>query len=173
MGYPLRWEQLAAPQIEELPQVEAAEPQVQDPAKLRRYFRVVVAVTVAASSLLVLTVVGAFSLLLNGRQPSALRLEPASGVSISAPAPKLYRRLGYAIVSGSLVNRTARSLDNVEADVDLLDGEQHVIRSQSAMIDRGSIAPGQSANYTVEMADAPQAKSCRLHFKQLYGDDLN
>lgn len=174
MGYPLRWDQLAAPQFEEQAPIQAEEPQIQRPAALRRYFVRLVVGTLAVCTLLVLTVIGIFSVRLNSHEAPALRLDSApTGATVFAARPKIVRHLGFAVVTGHVLNRTAASLDHVEAAVDLLDAERHVLASQSAMIDRESIAPGQSAGFQVEMPDAPQAKSYRLHFRKLYGADLN
>ena len=174
MGYPLRWDELAAPQCEEEVHeqiVEIAEPQ---PQSLRRYFRRLVLLTSVGCALLVLSVIGISRLFLGDRQAPVLKMESGpSGVEVSAAMPKVVRRVGFVEVRGNLVNRTPASLNKVEAVVDLLDADRNTLSTQTAMLECDSIAPGQAANFQLEMADVPAAKAYRLHFKKLYGSELN
>jgi len=174
MGYPLRWDELAAPQCEDEAREQIAEIAESQPQSLRRYFRRLVLVTSVGAALLALSVIGVSRLFLNDRQAPALQMESApSGVEVSAAAPKVERRVGFVEVRGNLVNRTPASLDKVEAVVDLLDADRNTLSTQTAMVERDSIAPGQAANFQLEMADVPAAKAYRLRFKKLYGSELN
>ncbi len=174
MGYPLRWEQLALPPCEEQPHQLAAEEQVLAPRSVRRYFHHVLLATFAGSAVLVLSVIAAFSPYLTDRQASTLQLEaPPAGVAVLASAPSVARRVGYVVIAGSVVNRAPATLVRVEAVVDLLDADRRTLSTQTAMIDRDSIAPGQASRFQLVMPDEPVAKAYRLHFKRMYGADLN
>ena len=174
MGYPLRWEQLAAPQYEEQTQEEIVVQSVPRPKSLRRYFRRLVLLTFAGSVLLVLSVVIGSRFFLSDPQSPALRLDAApAGTMATAVAPKIVRHVGFVVVTGRLVNRTGASLDRVEAVVDLLDGDRRTLSTQAAMVERDSIAPGQAASFQLAMVDVPEAQAYRLRFKKLYGSDIN
>ncbi len=174
MGYPLRWDELAAPVCEAKTQEQIVENSASQPLSLRRYFRRLVVLTAVGSTLLVLSVIGISRIFLNDRQSPALQMDSApTGVQILAAAPKINRHAGFVVVKGNLVNRTPASLDKVEAVVDLLDGDRHTLTTQTAMVERDSIAPGQAADFQLEMADVPAAKAYRLRFKKLYGSELN
>ena len=169
MGYPIRWDEISAPEEHE----SVLQQEVKASLSLRPYFRKVIALTLAGSSILVLTVVGVTSVKLDGGQPAALQLESVpEGTQAAAATPRVIRRVGYVTVAGSVTNRTAATLDRVEAVVELLDRERHALRSESSMIARNSIAPGQISAFQVEMADDPRAVAYRFHFKKLYGADL-
>jgi hypothetical protein len=130
-------------------------------------------VTLSGAALLVLAVIGAFTLFLNGGQAPPLRLESVSaGATAAASSPIISRPVGFIVVSGSLVNKGVRPLDHAEAVVDLLDAGRRTLRSQSAMLVRDEVAPGQQSDYRVEMADDLQAAALRVRFKRLNGPEL-
>ena len=169
MGYPLRWEEIVAPEIREAIVPEA----VEKPAGLRMYFRRVALLTLACSALVALAVMGVFGFLLRGHESPALRpYTAASGAQVAAGYPAVVRRVGYVTVSGSVLNRTKGSLRSVEAVVDLLDTKQRTVLSASAMVNREQIAPGQASSYQVAMLDSPKATGYRVRFRQLFGPDL-
>jgi hypothetical protein len=169
MGYSIRWDEIAAPDVYEQPVSKG----IERPAGLSRYFRKVIALTIAGSTVLVLTVVGGASIVLNGRQPTGLLLEAMpSSIEVSASTPQAIRRVGYVSVTGNLVNKTGRSLDRIEAVVELLDTNRRAVHSASAMVARNLITPGQTSAFQVEMADDPRATGYTVHFKKLYGADL-
>jgi hypothetical protein len=169
MGYPLRWEQLAVRE-DSIPVVEK---NPERPTSLRSYFRKLIAVTAAGSTLLIGVGIGVSSVYLNSGQARPLQLESVeAGTTVSAEAPQAVRSVGFVRVSGNLVNRSDVSLDKVEAVVDLLDGEKRTLRTESALVARNQIEPGQASGFSVEMHDDPAAAAYRVRFKQLYGEAL-
>jgi hypothetical protein len=169
MGYPIRWEQVADPEVCDAPDAGA---EAQSPS-LRAYYRRVVALTLAVSGLFVLLVVGVSSVSLIGLPAPGLRLDSAlSGATLAAKPPTVSRRLGFVSVSGSVTNKSARTLDNVEAVVDLVGADGKLLRTQSAILDGDRVDPRQTASFRVEMADVPGAAAYRLRFRKLFGGEL-
>ena len=169
MGYPMRWEEIAEPEVREQP----LEEKVERPARLRPYFRRLITFTIAGSIGLVLTVVAGSSLVLNGREPAALRLDAVPSVAaMRVSTPKAGRRVGYVSVTGDIANRSAGKLGRVEVVVDLLDRENRALRTQSAMVARDLLAPGESSTYQLVMPDDQRATAYRVHFRKLYGAPL-
>ena len=170
MGYPLRWEQFAEPQCQARIVVQA----VPITNSLKRYYYRVSAITLAIASLLIVTVITTFNFILADHVGPTLKVDTATrGIAISSLEPTVVRHLGYVAVSGKLLNRTPNSLRHVEAVVDLLDASRNTLRTQSAMVEREAIAPGQKSSFQLEMKDEPGATSMRLRFKNLYGSYLN
>ena len=170
MGYPLRWEQVAAPQKAE----EAVVKRAAHANSFSQYFRRLVAVTFAGSAVIVFTVIGLSSYFLRDQRMPVLPAESLpAGAVVSAKSPHIVRRLGYLVVTGSVMNRSAKSLSRVEAVLDLLAADRHTLHSESAMVESDSVAPGSSSTFRLAMADAPNAAAYRLRFRRLNGSDLN
>lgn len=170
MGYPLRWEEIAEPQ-----QIEAAVVQKSAPTDgFQRRFRRLVALSAAGSTVLAFAAVGITSFLLRDRSMPALRQDSLpAGAVVATPSPHIDRRLGFVIVTGSVVNRSAKSLKRVEAVVDLLAADRHTLQSQSAMIDMDTVSPGRTSTFQLTMTDSLRATAYRLRFRKLNGMELN
>ena len=170
MSYPLRWSEVAASQPEEQPVPQ----EVPVGPSLRAYFWRLTAWTLIGASLLVLTVIWAFSSFLNGHPGATLQFEPLpAGTKAAVVSPASVRRVGYILVTGSLLNRTNQTLSKVEAVVELFDADRHTLRSESAMVVRETVAPGQMSPFDVTMADDPRAVGYRIQFKKLLGAPLD
>ena len=155
-------------------QVQADEQAASSARSLRRYFVRLVVLTSVSCALLVLSVVGVSRIFLSDPSQPALRLEALpAGVSVSVAAPKVVRHAGYVVVTGALVNRTANALTHVQAVVDLLDGDRHTLRTETAMVERDRIGPGQASGFQLAMVDVHGAAGYRLRFKKLYGSEIN
>jgi hypothetical protein len=170
MAYPIRWDEIAAPVESETSVCGQPERNPSSPA----YFRRLIILTLLGSALLCFAVIAVTTFLLSDRQSPGLRLEsgPASGLLTSC-APTAVRRLGFVTVTGVVVNRSSDSQSHIEAIVDLLDGKRKTLSSQSAMIQRESVAPGQQSSFRLEMADNPSAAAYRIRFRKLNSIDLN
>lgn len=170
MGCPVRWEQLATPHASDASTDEGPV----KTASLRGYLKRLIARTLIGTAAVVLLVIGLFSLVLNGAQEPPLSLDSTpAGTVASAVAPKVVRHLGFVSVTGKMVNRSSATLDKVAVVVDLLDSNRRTLRTQSAMVALDKIAPGQATGFQCEMADDPKANAYRLHFKTLFGEDIN
>ncbi len=174
MGYPLRWEEIAVTPSEAMVPCKASDQKASDALSLRRYFVRVVVLTFVGCTLLVLSVIGVSRIFLSDAPQPTLRLEalPAAA-SVSVTNPNVARHAGFVVVTGGLVNRTTMALNHVQAVVDLLDTDRHTLRTETAMVERDSIAPGQATGFKLAMADVHGASAYRLHFKKLYGSDIN
>jgi hypothetical protein len=173
MGYPLRWDSIAAPALERTAP-ERQEEDDEERAQARaaaRYFRRLTLATMAGSAILVLSVIGVSRLVLADRA-STLALDSAPASSAIAALPSAVRHAGYVVVSGTMTNRSARPLDRVEAVVDLLGADRRLLASQSAMVDRDRLAPGEGSSFHLAMSDVPTATEYRIHFRRLLGADL-
>ena len=177
MGYPLRWDQIADPQPLEAATVNIGKesaPKNRHEDGFQSYFRRLATMTLVASVAIVFSVVGITSYILHDRSMPALSPDSLpAGAVVAALSPHIVRKLGFVVVTGSLVNRSAKSLQRVEAVVDLLGADRHTLKSQSALVDLDSVAPGRSSAFRLAMADSSSATAYRLRFRNLNGTDLN
>ncbi|HLJ55550.1 MAG TPA: FxLYD domain-containing protein [Chthonomonadaceae bacterium] len=175
MGYPLRWESIAAPVLEQCaPEHRAEDDEERERARAAaRYFRCVALATLAGCAVLVLSVIGFSRLRLDAGSAPALALDSAPNSGAIQSTPYVVRHAGYVVVSGMMVNRTARPQERLEAVVELLDSNRRALATQSAMVDRDAIAPGEGTSFQLAMADVPAARAYRIHFKRLFGPDVN
>jgi len=165
MAYPIRWDEIAAPVENEAPVFDKPE----QAASLRGYFYRLTATTVAGVILVCLIVMALSAHLLRNQQGPALQLDSISGSGVLAVGtPVVVRKLGFVTVTGTLVNRTAISQTGVEVVVDLLDTQRNTLSSQSALVDRDKIGPGERSSFRIEMVDAPAAAAYRLRFTSLH-----
>ena len=170
MACPMRWE---TPSEQERPElvVEKTNKRSKRP---NGYVRRLVVATTLGSATALCAVLGVSSHCLGEHKLQALQFDAAtSGKSVFAGQPMIERRVGFVIVSGTMVNRTHRPLKQVEAVVDLLDANRHPIRTETAMIDRAAVAPGSASSFRLEMTDSPAAAAYRLRFRKISGVDLN
>ena len=133
MGLPLRWEPEITPEIQEAPA---------NPAPLRRRrtaqrWRALRASALLFSlvAVLVLAAVGAQALWRAARPRALAVTAPASpGAQVRVASSEVERRLGFVTLTGSVANRTAAPLRNVEAVVELLDAKGRPVQMERALI---------------------------------------
>ena len=91
MGYPMRWEDIAPPEVIE----QTVERTPARSGSMRRHFVRLTAITLTGSLLIVAAVVAVSTLWLRGGTRPELRLDPgASSVEVGVSTPKTVRRVG-------------------------------------------------------------------------------
>ena len=103
-----------------------------------------------------------------------LRLDNSGpGSQVGLTGASVERRLGFVTITGSVTNRQAANLPQVEAVAELLDAQQRPVQMEAALV--GSRALGAQANapFQVILPDNAQAVSYRVRFRELAGADLN
>jgi hypothetical protein len=106
---------------------------------------------------------------------AGLRLDSsaAPGASVALSAASVDRNLGFATVTGTATNFSGRPLQDVEAEVELLDASGRPLHFEAAMIAFSRLDRGAASPFSVTMQDDARAVSYRVHFRQLLGARLD
>lgn len=165
MGYPVRWEEMVVPQLQE-------ETLRTDEASSRPVARLLPLILAAfmATIVLALTALALWTLFQREQDPPALHAErmPNSG-HVGLAASSSTRRLGFVTVSGEVVNRMNMPLKNVVAVTELLDTNHRTIKVESGLVVLDPLPSGRTSPFQVELTDDPRAMGYHVYFKQLLG----
>ncbi len=126
---------------------------------------------VATAVVVSLGILGAFNLSNGMFPPNGMRLEKShdSSYPISLDSATSVRKLGYLSISGNAVNDSRTNLSHIEAVVELLDAKNHILATESSLIESNSFISGQAAPFQVEVSDNPKAIAYRVRFRQMSG----
>lgn len=169
MSMPMRVNSFCIPQAPApLPVTERRSAPARRPRLLRRGLVASASLSVAGLSL-----IGVSTLLSALRGPELLPLMPTPPqAQLAVAAASLDRHQGYVTVTGSLENRSAASLSNVEVVVELRDARDHTLQMESALVPANPLLEGRSAPFRVELRDDSRAASYRIWFRRLTGQPL-
>ena len=95
------------------------------------------------------------------------------GSQIALNGASVERRLGFVTITGSVTNRRAANLPQVEAVAELLDAGQHPVQVEYALVGSRALAAQSDAPFQIILPDNAQAMSYRVRFRELAGADLN
>ena len=126
---------------------------------------------VAMAIVVSLGILGAFNLSNGVSPPNGMRLEKSQVPTypVSLDSATSVRKLGYLSISGNAVNDSRTNLSHIEAVVELLDAKNHILTTESSLIESHSFVSGQTAPFQVEVIDNPQAIAYRVRFRQMAG----
>ncbi len=103
-----------------------------------------------------------------------LRLENSgAGAAVAVGGAAVERRLGFVTITGSVVNRQAANLPQVEAVAELLDANHRPVQMEAALVGSRALAARANAPFQIILPDNAQAVSYRVRFRELAGADLN
>ncbi len=109
-----------------------------------------------------------------GANATLLRMRPITDerAEVVLNSARAERKYEYVSVAGSLANVSARDLRNVEAVVELLDGQGDVLHVESALIGAANLAPNAECSFAVTMRDAEGSAAYRVRFRTLVGSSI-
>jgi hypothetical protein len=168
MGLPMRWDYAVAPEPSDAPLRRRRARRKRHPVRL--LFALALCAVAAGTA-----VVGAKTLLHVMQPAPALRLlkNERAGASVALASASVERSVGFATVTGNVINHTNQPISNVEAVVELLDAQNKTIRVESALVPFDPLPVGVTAPFRVELTDDSRAASYRVSFKRLLGSSLN
>ena len=103
-----------------------------------------------------------------------LRLDNSGpGSQVGLNGASVERRLGFVTITGSVTNRQAANLPQVEAVAELLDAQQRPLQMEAALISPHAFGARADAPFQIILPDNAQAVSYRVRFRELAGADLN
>jgi len=82
------------------------------------------------------------------------------------------QRYGYVTVYGDVENHTNKTLRNVEAVVELLDSQRHVVGVDSAVTEIAALRPGEESPFRVQSLQPNGVAAYRVRFRQLLGPSI-
>ena len=166
MSVAMRWEIEAAPENAATPLKRRAP---------RRGNRLRALVVVSLAVLLSAGVGVAAQKTIQAMRPAPdLRLDTGGpGSQVGLNGATVERRLGFVTIIGSVTNRQAANLPQVEAVAELLDAQQRPVQMEAALIGSRALGARADAPFQIILPDNAKAVSCRVRFRELAGADLN
>ena|SRR2546422_7698472 len=108
-----------------------------------------------------------------GSDPVEMRTSESINSTLVAHPARANQRHGYVTVTGELTNAGTRTLKDVEAVVQCYDRANHLIATDSALLEMPKIAAGDISTYSVTVRSDTAITAYRVRFRTLQGDTLS
>jgi hypothetical protein len=106
--------------------------------------------------------------------PVARHLQSAgAGSALALQGTRATNRDGFLTVVGEVENASSSSFDNVEAVVELLDSEDHLVQVESALLELPNLNAGVRSPFSVHSRVNNGVTGYRIRFRTLLGHALS